>query len=307
MHILNLHWPALRWIGRIRAAGIPVVFSHTLRTRPAKNPLKAALQRSYEALPYRSLDAIVASTEIMREELRAKGVRTRIEVIYNGVDLTRFRPPAPGDDDVARLRAGLGVSEGTPLVLAVGAIEPRKRIDLLLRGFARLAARDPAPHLVVAGPRHDRTSFAAYGATLETIQREAGIGERVHFLGAVDDVDAWYRAADLFVLTTAHEGMNNAFFEAMASGLPVLTVPFEGIEAAHGRPGDQHERAGATPEELGAQMHRAARRRRTPRRPRACGSRLGARAHGRRAREGRTRRALPGAGQGASGTASLNV
>jgi glycosyltransferase involved in cell wall biosynthesis len=84
--------------------------------------------------------------------------------------------------------------------------------------------------------------------------RSAGLEKEAHFVGTVDNVDDYFRAADLFVLTSEREGMNNAIFEAMASGVPVLTVPFEGLAAAHGVPGKHYQLSEPNEEALASAM-----------------------------------------------------
>ena len=80
---------------------------------------------------------------------------------------------------------------------------------------------------VVIGEGDDR-------ARLEMLAREAGVGERVRFLGAVGRqtlVEA-YRMADLFVMPSTGEGFGIAFLEAMASGTPALGLAVAGARDA---------------------------------------------------------------------------
>ena len=66
----------------------------------------------------------------------------------------------------------------------------------------------------------------AYGE----LARERGVAERVHFAGRSEDIAAWYRRADLFVLPTSYEAAPLVTYEAAASGLPLLVTRVNGVE-----------------------------------------------------------------------------
>jgi len=85
----------------------------------------------------------------------------------------------------------------------------------LLPAFRRGA--NVRAHLIVVGG--DKAEARA-----TTLARDLGIGDRVHFLGARDDVRPWYGAADAFVLPTLYDPFPNAALEAMACGLPVIVT-----------------------------------------------------------------------------------
>lgn len=111
------------------------------------------------------------------------------------------------------------VSEGPhaalhgPAILAVGRLHRQKGLDVLLEAFACARAGDWQLYLVGEGSDH---------AKLEAQARTLGVSERVHFKGVTADPAPYYRAADMFVLPSRHEGTPNALMEAMAYGLPVI-------------------------------------------------------------------------------------
>ncbi|NJL45279.1 MAG: glycosyltransferase family 4 protein, partial [Leptolyngbyaceae cyanobacterium SM2_3_12] len=77
------------------------------------------------------------------------------------------------------------------------------------------------------GPRLDQSdpALAPFGQRLEALLEASGTRERVHFVGRVDNVEAYLQAATLFVFPSRREGLPNVVMEAMASGLhPTLIV-----------------------------------------------------------------------------------
>jgi glycosyltransferase-like protein len=145
------------------------------------------------------------------------------DVVRNGVDARRFRPPRDaserrGDRDAFDL--------GTHFtVLTIGGIEPRKGSLTLLEGFARLRALAPDldARLIVAGGatlfdyRHEVDRFHAR-------LTELGLEPAVRILGTLTDgeIERLYRAADAFAFPSTKEGFGLAALEALACGLPVV-------------------------------------------------------------------------------------
>jgi len=144
--------------------------------------------------------------------------REKLVLIPNGVDLAHFHP------DEARIRRPgtrekLGIPLAAPVVLFVGSGFVRKGLPQLLDAFAMLR-RDDARLLVVG---RDRAS----GMLQQKAQR-LGLGDRVVFLGGVNDVLPLYGSADAFALPTLYDPFPNAALEALACGLPVVTSTTSG-------------------------------------------------------------------------------
>lgn len=136
----------------------------------------------------------------------------RFEVIYNGVDLERFRPA----EDRAALRRSLGMDEQRRVLLTVASLIPVKGHADLLRALAmlgRLGVELPEVWLVGEGPLRPE---------LESLVADLRLGPHVHMPGHSDQVPGFLSASDLFVLPSRLEGMSNAILEAMAAGLPVV-------------------------------------------------------------------------------------
>ena len=128
---------------------------------------------------------------------------------------SKIRVAEPGVDPARPGRGG----GGTPVILTVGAITPRKNHVTLARALATLT--DLAWRWrIVGSPARD----PAYAAALDDEIAAAGIADRVEKLGEVDDLglEQAFETADLFALPSRLEGYGMAYAEAMARGLPVV-------------------------------------------------------------------------------------
>jgi glycosyltransferase involved in cell wall biosynthesis len=136
-------------------------------------------------------------------------------VIYNGVDSDYFEN-TNWFEVGKRLRATLGVKPESLLIGTVGMCRPEKNQEVLLTTLRRLRVARVDAHLVLAGA----------GPLLEHLRRRAcelEIADRVHFVGALEDVRPVLAALDVFVLpSTAVESFSNAALEAMSMGRPVI-------------------------------------------------------------------------------------
>lgn len=208
IHAHFTHWPASAAVMASLLTGTPCSFTAHARDIFCTNP--DALRRKVE----RSRFAVTVS-EHTREALAvaAPAHAHAIQVVRNGVDLSRYRPR----------RAG-GASD--PLVLTVARLVDKKGVDVVVEACARSAAA--ASWLVIGeGPRR---------AALERRSAEACAG-RVGFTGAAGagEVAAALARATVFALPcrVASDGDRDALpvalVEAMAAGLPVVTTAVGGI------------------------------------------------------------------------------
>lgn len=150
---------------------------------------------------------VTTPSRVMAWELAAHGLRVPVVAISNGVDTRLFRPgpQMSGKDSVT--------------VLHVGRLSYEKKVDLLLRAFARVAGEHPTARLTIVGDGTDREALAR-------LSGELGLGERVRFTGFVphEQLPALYQAADLFATASTIETQGLVVLEAAACSLPVAGV-----------------------------------------------------------------------------------
>lgn len=255
--ISNLRPRAMPWLWALRRMGIATLYSVSqFPTWPDKPVKRIWRRRLYRAL-YDTTDCIVTNSDPLADFLRGIGVKTRIEMIPNGVDLGRFHPSG---DPVARaaLRESLGVGPDAPLIVTVGAVMPRKGQDLLLESWRELAKRFPGAHLMLVGPRADLNDpkLSEFRERVASLATASGAADRIHFVGMTENVEDHLRAADVFVLASAREGFPNSVLEAMATGLPVVVTPFIGRSPSMGRDEEHFLLCDRNPEALTAGLSR---------------------------------------------------
>ncbi len=222
---------------QFRRKKIPTVATYNLlRKRPSQS-INRFLQDRYWRFPFQLVDCVLVNSSFMRENLRSVGVTTRIEVIPNGVNINHLHPEKTGQTR-QKIRHILGIDQDTNVIISVGSVEPRKGTDLLLEAWSHLAQAGRSSRLLIVGPRPDQQNpaFAQFHQKLKTLIAASGAPEKVHFVGQVNNVADYLRAADLFVFTSRREGLPNVVLEAMAAALPVIMTPFMGLSSELGQP-----------------------------------------------------------------------
>lgn len=146
----------------------------------------------------------------------------RIRVTTEGA-APAYRPCTAAEIQAAADRAGL--PRGAPWFTYVGGFNPHKRVDLILRAHAALAARTPAPHLLLVGSRSGDV-FHKEAETLDGIIRDAGTESLVHWPGFVPDADLCplLAGAVASLLPSEAEGFGLPAVEAAACATPVIAT-----------------------------------------------------------------------------------
>ena len=249
---------SIPWLMRLRRRGISVCYAYTSPAKLQGNVIKRLIRRWWLRELSRHLDCIIAVSAEMGRHVRMLGLKSRVEVIPNGVDLTRFRPAAAGDSTRRLLRESLGLTESSTLISTVGSIIPRKGTDLLLEAWNKIAMQSPHAHLAIVGTRFQsgQSEEGEFEKKITALLAASGAADRVHFPGFVKDIENYLRASDLFIFTPLKEGMPNVVLEAMASAVPVILTPFPTLSEDLGRPGQDFLLIERQPQALASEVER---------------------------------------------------
>jgi glycosyltransferase involved in cell wall biosynthesis len=149
---------------------------------------------------------ISAVSGITAANLRRLGVRSEIAVFPNGIDTVRVRTlsPAPHSSDI----------------IFVGRLMKEKHVDVLVQAFATLLPEKPGLTLVILGEGPEREA-------IRFLIRDRGIVDRVllkPFVDTHDEVISLMKSSHVCVIPSTREGFGIAALEALACGLPVVTV-----------------------------------------------------------------------------------
>ena len=204
---------------------------HFLHTRPSHTLLKfltylnprhlAILFIEKQIFAPHNYHSIIANSEMCKRQATAyyQVPEDRIEVIYNGVDLTRFNPEVR-ETYRSGIREKLHIDEQETLILFVSRNYERKGLRSLIESVALLRETVHPIKIVVVG-RGNPTPFKRLALKL-------GISERLLFAGEEKLLEKYYGAADLLALPTFYDPFSNVCLEALACGLPVITTTSNG-------------------------------------------------------------------------------
>lgn len=169
-----------------------------------------------DAATARAAAVVVCNSEKVRDEVAALGVPpARLRVIRSGVDLARFRPDPEARRDA---RHAWRVPDRGRVVLFLGHGFARKGLDVAFAAFARVAG--PDDRFVVAGADRDAARYRAKIA--------ASLGQRLVWLGPVDDAARWLPGADATLLPTRYDAAANTTLEALSCDVPAITSGQDG-------------------------------------------------------------------------------
>lgn len=213
--VVHFHLFGSNWIGKPLAAlcGQRILVNHDHCNDRARtgNPLATVI----DAATNRLSSHIYAVSHSTRDDIiaRERLDPSRVTFLANGVDTQRFAPADAAARHAARSQIGLPAD--ALVVAGLGRLHPQKNWPL----FARVAARFPQTHFVVAGTGPEEE-------TLRKIIADERIGN-LQLLG-FRDARSVLAAADVFLLTSDYEGTPMILLEAMSCGLPCVVSAVDG-------------------------------------------------------------------------------
>ena len=207
-------------------AGRAVVTCHDLDTfRCILDPAAEPRPRWFRALARRTLDgfraaaAVACNSEATRADILRHGLLPAERLRVAHVAVHPSCRPDPDPDADARADAILGPPTDAPEILHVGTNIPRKRIDVLLKVFARIKDAVPAARLVKVGGR--------FPPQHQALAEALGVADSVVFAPYIEParhavIAAIYRRAALVLMPSDSEGFGIPVAEAMACGAAML-------------------------------------------------------------------------------------
>ncbi|MBI3493619.1 MAG: glycosyltransferase [Acidobacteria bacterium] len=200
----------------LRRAGVPYVLTPN-GTAPRIEQRQLA-KRLFDVVEgQRVLHGAARVTAVSNAECRQlseAGVDARlVRIIPNPVDLDEFASPVV----TGHFRRRFALSSG-PVILFLGRLTPRKRLDVIARAFARLRRSDA--WLVIAG------NDMGGGAAARSLVRTLGLEPRTRFTGLLrgrERLEA-LKDADVMVYPSEHEIFGLAPLESLLSGTPVIVA-----------------------------------------------------------------------------------
>lgn len=145
-------------------------------------------------------------------------------IVYNGINTDYYNPKLVRVDEVAKLKQQLGIQYADKVIVQVARIQPEKRHEDAIRALQILNARfNNSVHLLLVGGGNDQRK-----KYLHKLVNDLSMNANVHFIDSQHDVRLFYKAADLFTLTSKSETFSLAALEAMAFGLPVVITEVGG-------------------------------------------------------------------------------
>ncbi len=165
----------------------------------------------------KNASAIICVSRATADEVISIGglnLAKRIHVVHEGVEAVfSERPGMQCLRGIENLPA-----TGTPFLLAVGAVSPRKNLVRIIDAIDKLKSDIPHQLVLVGGIGWD-------DALIQQRLRDQSVSNRIHFLGYVteEQLRALYHSADAFVYPSLYEGFGLPILEAMAASCPVIT------------------------------------------------------------------------------------
>lgn len=230
-------WPFARWLARERPNVVVSAYTETNGAALLSRALRhirvaivvtehAPLDEHWAGKPasrrllleltvrliYRLADYVLCVSNGM-----AQGVRRRL----NGRTVTYIHNPvrfASRTHNKAQARKALGMDPDARVLLAVGRVSRAKNYLMLLQAFSAIQRNDI--HLYIVGGVYESDEKAK----LDQLVKAQALADRVHFVGFTHDVNRYYEAADMLVLSSAWEGFGNVLVEALAFGLPIVST-----------------------------------------------------------------------------------
>jgi glycosyltransferase involved in cell wall biosynthesis len=177
----------------------------------------------YYSLILNNSTAVVAASAFVKKIIHLHTGVKDCKIIPYGLDTQVMKPLKQLDQK--QLREHLGIGDDDKIVISVQRLDPRKKVEVLLRAARIVVDTLPNTKYIIVGDGPERTK-------LERIKKQLGVDENVIFTREIsyEDLIKYLSMADVFSMHTMHEGFGIVFIEAMSMGLPIVTTYANGNE-----------------------------------------------------------------------------
>ena len=201
----------------------PVTIASIRDRAPYLTPMQKRVQR----FACQFADCILTNATAVKDWLIDEGFDgSKITVIPNGVDLTRFDDAPPRE----ALRRELRLADDAPLVGVVSRLTKLKGLENFIEAAALLRRQFPQARFLVIGETSPMNR--EYLPELQRYAEECGVAERVIFTGIRSDVPAILASLDVSVMPSLNEALSNVLLESMAAGAPTVATRVGGTPEA---------------------------------------------------------------------------
>ena len=176
------------------------------------------MYRDRLTLLFHGADSIVGvSQSVIKAFKNDEFSRQDVSIIYNGINVNRIKTNKPLD-----LRAKLSAENSDFVILFVGSLIPRKRVDQLIYALSTLQGTYSIK-LAIVGSGSEKAKLAQLSTTL-------GLDDHIQFFSDNDEVSTYYASnADCFISVPTEEVFGLTLAEASLAKLPIITSNIEGI------------------------------------------------------------------------------
>jgi L-malate glycosyltransferase len=217
IELLHAHLPVAGVVGRLagRLADIPVVYTE-------HNKVEYYRRATYllNKYTYSWQNHVVAVSESVHQSIKTH-IRPRVPVtvVHNGIDVNRYER---GGEGKASVRTELRVPDDAHVVGLIASFTSQKRLDVWLDVARKIAKDCPSTFFLLVGQGPLQPWF-------EREARSAGLHGQMRLVGDVPDVRPLISAMDVYLMTSAYEGLPVSLLEAMAMACPPVCTAVGGI------------------------------------------------------------------------------
>jgi glycosyltransferase involved in cell wall biosynthesis len=199
--------------------GFDLLYAKRLGAKTVGHVRSLGTQVDHSSMDISSCDVIVCVSDAVLDSVVAAHPFAPVRRVYNPIESNGF---------AARIGQGpakqmLGLWQ-EPVIVSVGALDPRKGHDCAIRTLALLRSYGCTIALAIAGAPYDARDNNEL-ARLKAIAEDCGVSDDVHFLGKIDDMSRVYAAANI-VLALSHDGeaFGRVPVEAAFASRPVIAT-----------------------------------------------------------------------------------
>ncbi|MFN3634278.1 MAG: glycosyltransferase family 4 protein [Rhizobium rhizophilum] len=204
------------WHARRNIEMLPGIILRDILRMPLKLVFTSASQRNHSAWTrflIAQMDAVVATSAKTAGYLEVPNT-----VVMHGIDCEIFRPA----DDKDQAKHACGLDPTLNYIGCFGRVRHQKGTDLFVDAMIELLPSHPGWAAIIAG--RATAKHIDFENGLKAKVKQAGLADRILFVGEHTNIADWYRTLDLFVAPQRWEGFGLTPLEAMATAVPVVAT-----------------------------------------------------------------------------------